>query len=125
MYPFIAAILSFFSIAPTVFALGADTINTTPNEPITSDVTFTSAFGNATITDVLNRLIDYGLAIAASLAAVMILWGAFQIMASKGDAKKVTDGRRTILYALGGLGIIILARGLVAIFRGLIIGLGA
>ena len=125
MYPFIAAILSFLSATQTVFAVGADTINTTPNAPITTDVKFTSPFSNATITDVLNRIVDYGLAIAGSLAAVMILWGAFQIMTSKGDSKKVTNGRHTIIYALGGLVIIILARGLVAIFRGLIIGLGA
>lgn len=101
------------------------TISTQPNQPIESSITFTSPFGNATITDVLNRLIDYGLAIAGSLAAIMILWGAFQIMTSRGDPRKVTSGRQTILYALGGLVIIILARGLVGIFRGLITGLGA
>lgn len=100
-------------------------IDTAPNQPIESSIEFTSPFGNATITDVLNRLLDWGIAIAASLAAIMILWGAFQLMTSRGDSKKVTEGKKTIAYALGGLVIVILARGLVAIFRGLIIGLGA
>ena len=125
MYSIIIAILSFLSPVPTAFAVGGNSIQTTPNEPITSSIRFESPFGDATITDVLNRLIDYGITIAASLAAIMILWGAFQIMTSAGVEKKYAAGKQTILYALGGLVIIILARGLVAIFRGLIIGLGA
>lgn len=125
MYRIIAIIFTFFILTPNVFAIEGDTISTTPNAPITSRVEFTSPFGNATITDVLNRLIDYGIAIAGSLAAIMILFGAFQIMTSRGDEKKYKSGRQTILYALGGLGVIILARGLVALFKGLVIGLGA
>ncbi|OGM93638.1 hypothetical protein A2524_03550 [Candidatus Wolfebacteria bacterium RIFOXYD12_FULL_48_21] len=128
MYSIIVAILSFSLFASCALAATTGpgpTVQTAPNEPIGSSITFDSAFGNATITDVLNRLIDYGIAIAASLAAIMILWGAFQIMTSAGVEKKYAAGKQTILYALGGLVIIILARGLVAIFRGLIIGLGA
>ncbi|OGM92611.1 hypothetical protein A2333_01885 [Candidatus Wolfebacteria bacterium RIFOXYB2_FULL_49_7] len=125
MYPIIAAILSLFFVASPVFATISGGIDTVANEPIESSVTFTSPFGDATITDVINRLIDYGIGIAASLAAIMILWGAFQIMTSQGNPTKITMGRKTILYALGGLVIIILARGLVAIFEGLVTGLGA
>ena len=124
-----APILSLPFIFPTYSLAAAtgpgSTIPTQQNQPVESSVEFTSPFGNATITDVLNRLIDYGLAIAASLAAIMILWGAFQIMTSAGVEKKYTAGKQTIIYALGGLVIVILARGLVAIFRGLITGLGA
>lgn len=120
-----AIILSLPFIPSAVFAQISGGIDTAPNQPIESSIEFTSPLGNATITDVLDRLINYGLSIAASLAAIMILWGAFQLMTSQGDSKKVTEGKRTIIYALGGLVIVILARGLVAIFRGLIVGLGA
>ncbi|AKM77959.1 MAG: hypothetical protein UX49_C0050G0005 [Candidatus Wolfebacteria bacterium GW2011_GWC2_46_275] len=126
MYSITAALLAFFISVSTTFAQisgQGDVVPVTPNAPVTSRVTFGSPFGNATITDVLNRIIDYAILVVSPLAAVMILYGAFQIMASRGDSKKVVAGRQTILYALGGLTIVILARGLVGIFRGLITGL--
>lgn len=127
MYKLLAIILFFSLTSLTVLAQGSGggDIPTTPNAPITSNVTFESPLGDATVTDVLNRVINYAIAIAASLAAIMILYGAFQIMSSVGDPKKVTAGRQTILYALGGLVIVILARGLVSLFQGLVKGLGA
>ncbi|EKD24204.1 MAG: hypothetical protein ACD_81C00085G0006 [uncultured bacterium] len=125
MYKILATIISFPLFTSTVLAVGGAEGDTTPNAPIGSSVKFTSPFGDATITDVLNRVIEYGITIAASLAAIMILYGAFQIMTAQGDPKKIITGRQTIVYALGGLVIIILARGLVAIFKGLVIGLGA
>ncbi|HBI25869.1 MAG: hypothetical protein UT41_C0002G0008 [Candidatus Wolfebacteria bacterium GW2011_GWC2_39_22] len=125
MYKILATILSFPLFASTVFAVGGTEGDTTPNAPVGSSVKFTGPLGDATLTDVLNRVIDYSIAIAASLAAIMILYGAFQIMTAQGESKKIVTGRQTIVYALSGLVIIILARGLVAIFKGLVIGLGA
>lgn len=126
MYSLIAAILSFFIWTATAAAAisgQGDVVNTQPNQPVNSSVTFIGPFGNATITSVLNRLIDYAILIASPIAAVMILWGAFQIMASRGNEKQYLAGRQTIIYALGGLAIVVIARGLVALFRGLITGL--
>lgn len=128
MYSIIAAILSlplWTLTASAAISSQGNVIPTTQNPAVTTNVTFTSPFGNATLTDVLNRLIDYAILVVSPLAAVMILWGAFQILTSRGDPKKVVTGRQTIIYALGGLVIVVLARGLVAIFRGLITGLGA
>lgn len=104
---------------------GQRIIPTTQNTPVTTSITFTSPFGSATVTDVLNRIINYAILVVSPLAAVMILYGAFQILTSRGSEEKYRAGRKTIIYALGGLAIVILARGLVSIFRGLIIGLGA
>lgn len=140
MYKLLAILLSLPFTILTAFAVetvtpqtpmipshvpGQRIIPTTQNAPVTTSISFTSPFGNATITDVLNRIINYAILVVGPLAAVMILYGAFQILTSRGESAKVTAGRKTITYALGGLAIVILARGLVAIFRGLIIGLGA
>lgn len=139
MYPLLAAILSLPLTLLTAHAQtgttqpqmqpahtpGQQIITTTQNPTVNTSITFTSPFGSATITDVLNRIINYAILVVGPLAAVMILYGAFQILTSRGEAAKVTAGKKTIIYALGGLTIVILARGLVAIFRGLIAGLGA
>ena len=128
MYSIITSLLSLPLTISTAFAAGTGpgpVVPTTLNEPITSDVTFTGPLGNATITDVIDRIINYAILVAGPLAAIMILWGAFQILTSRGSEEKYKAGRKTIIYALAGLGIVILARGLVAIFRGLILGLGA
>lgn len=128
MHSFIVAIFSLLLSASTAFAQisgQGNVIPSTKNPEVVSSVTFSGPFGNATITDVLNRIIGYAELVAGSLAAIMILYGAFQILTSRGSEEKYKAGKKTIIYALGGFIIVILARGLVGIFRGLIAGLGA
>jgi uncharacterized membrane protein len=47
--------------------------------------------------------------VAGSIAVIMILFGAFRYVTSGGDASKVTQAKNTILYAVIGLVIAILA----------------
>lgn len=123
MYSFIAVILSFFTRAATAFAEEASrttVVSTTDNPLVGSSITFTGPFGDDDIVDVLDRLILYAQLVASSVAAIMILWGAFQILTSRGSEKQYLAGRQTIIYALGGLAVVVLASGLVDLFSGLI-----
>ncbi len=68
----------------------------------------------------LNNITDFLLLVVAPLAGLMILWAAFQILTASGDPAKFATGRRTIVYALIGLGVVILSKGIVAIITDLL-----
>ncbi|PIR44112.1 hypothetical protein COV23_01605 [Candidatus Wolfebacteria bacterium CG10_big_fil_rev_8_21_14_0_10_31_9] len=59
----------------------------------------------------LDRITDYLILIAAPIATVMILWGAFQILTAAGDMKKVNSGKDTIIWSIVGFFIVIISKG--------------
>ncbi len=67
------------------------------------------------ICDLLSNITDFLLLVVAPLAGLMILWAAFQILIAAGNPIKFATGMRTITYALIGLGVVILSKGIVAI----------
>ena len=123
MYSIIAAILSIPFVTTPVFAEESSKIPVTKNLDITS-VSFEGPFKGETIESVLTRLAGYAVVVGASVAVIMVLYGAFQILTSRGDIAKLKAGRSTIIYALGGLVVVILAKGLVSLFFSLAQNLG-
>jgi hypothetical protein len=53
--------------------------------------------------------------IAAYIAPIIIIWGAFQILTSGGNAEKYKSGTKAILYAIIGFIIVLAAKGIVDI----------
>ena len=70
------------------------------------------------IPELLNNVTGYMLAVAVMVAPIVIIWGAFQMLLSAGDPTKFKDGQKTIVWAVIGLIIILLAKGLTAIIEG-------
>lgn len=62
---------------------------------------------------VLTRISNVILMIVGSISVVMLIYGGFRYIISGGDSKKVTDAKNTILYAIIGLVICILAYAIV------------
>jgi hypothetical protein len=60
--------------------------------------------------------------VAAPLSTVMVLVGAFQLITSSGDPEKVSQGRKTIIYAAIGLVVALLAGGAVSLIQSFISG---
>lgn len=58
--------------------------------------------------------------IATPLAVIMVLVGAFKLITSAGNPEKVSEGRKTILYAAVGLAIALVAGGIVSIIKSLL-----
>ena len=58
--------------------------------------------------------------IAVPLSVIMVLVGAFKLITSSGDPEKVSEGRKTILYAAVGLAIALVAGGIVSIIKSLL-----
>lgn len=55
--------------------------------------------------------------VAVVTAPLIIIVGAFQLLTSGGDPKKIGAGKNMITSALIGLAIILLARGLIAMIQ--------
>jgi hypothetical protein len=72
---------------------------------------------DATAPCVLDIIIRALLAIAAPIAVLMILVGAFQILTAGGSAEKVENGRKTITYAVVGFVIVLFASSFVYIIK--------
>lgn len=77
--------------------------------------------GADSIPELIYAIIDwFVIAIGPAIAVVMIIYGGFQILTAGGDPKKFETGKQSILYAVVGYGIILLAEGVVLIIQKLL-----
>ncbi|MBI2036927.1 MAG: hypothetical protein HYT14_01030 [Candidatus Liptonbacteria bacterium] len=77
------------------------------------------------ITGVLDSIMTYFIMIGAPIVAIMVIYGGFQILTAGGEPEKFTTGRKTILYAVIGYGIIIISKGVTLILKQLLGGSGS
>lgn len=82
------------------------------NAPGTFDLNRYNPLKTTSITDLINRVINYLIIyIGPPILTLMILYGAFQILTAGGDPEKFKTGRKTILYAVIGYAILLVAGG--------------
>jgi len=78
---------------------------------------------NGTIVGLINTVISYfTLYIAPAVVVIMVLYGAFQMLTAGGKPEEFAKGRKTILYAIIGYAIVLVAAGLVAVVETVIGG---
>ncbi len=68
-----------------------------------------------TIEEVLRAVWGYLFAISIPLVAIMVIIGAFQIMFAAGNVERLETGKKTVLYAVIGFAIVLLAGGIVSV----------
>jgi hypothetical protein len=104
---------------PTLSGGGGPTLSGGGGGPINlpNPLTCVSGSGEPQILCVAGRVIKGIFILANPIAVIMILIGAFQLLASGGSPERVTKGRKTILYAVVGYAIVLLAQGLVLIIK--------
>ena len=111
-------IYSLFIIPVFVFAQG----NTFYNQGSRGGVTISNPLGG--VADDIPGLIGYILYLArwfaGAIAVLMIVVGAYQILFSAGDPKGWQKGRQTIIWAVIGFAIVLLAEVVVDIIRELV-----
>lgn len=66
---------------------------------------------------VVNNIIDGLFTLAIPITSVMVLVGGFQILFAAGNPEKLTTGKKTIIYAVIGFAVIILAKGVALIIQ--------
>ena len=81
-------------------------------------VSLPNPLGVTSISALLERIVQYlSLYIAPPIVTLMIFWGAFQILTAAGNPEKITQGRKTITYAVIGYVIILIGWGFVSIIK--------
>ena len=73
---------------------------------------------------VFSRITNTVLLIVGLISVIMLVYGGLRYILSGGDSKKVTDAKNTVLYAIIGLIISILAYAIVHFVLNSVIGVG-
>lgn len=73
-----------------------------------------------TVRQLIEEIVTWLRDLGAPIAAVVIIYGAFQILTAGGDPEKFATGKKTILYAVIGYGIIFVGWGIVKIIERLL-----
>ncbi len=77
--------------------------------------------GKETFISVANDIAHFLLYdIAIPLSVIMVLVGAFQFITGGGDPAKISEARKTILYAAIGLGVALIAGGITSLIKSIL-----
>ena len=76
-------------------------------------MTIDNPIPGSTLTSIIGGLIDFLLTIALIICPLMIVIGGFYFITAGGDPAKATKGRKIMIYAVIGLVIILISKGLV------------
>lgn len=76
--------------------------------------------GVNTIPELVDKVINLLIILAAPVVTVMVLLGAFHIIMAGGNAERARTGGRIIMWAAVGFGILLLASGVTAIIESLL-----
>ena len=80
--------------------------------------TLTNPLGaGTTIPVLLDRIMTGAIPILGTLAGLMVLVGAGQMLLSSGNPEKFAKGGKTVLYAAIGFTVVLMAKGITAIIK--------
>ncbi len=77
----------------------------------TGPITIPNPLAAQSISDLLNKIIDFLIIIASPILVIMVLWAGFLYLTSGGDPTKVQTANRTLLWAAVGFAIILISKG--------------
>src|SRR3989344_3352957 len=107
MWIFVVAIVF---IAVFTFAAQAQTVSLV--NPLAAD----------DIADLIDQIATWLLTIGLTISTIVIIWSALQFMVSGGSEKRVESARKTIWYAVIGIVVLLLAKGITLIIAGFLGG---
>lgn len=71
---------------------------------------------------VIDRITNYLFGFLMVVAVILIIYAAFLFLTAAGDPEKVGRGRTTLIYAVVGIAVALLAKGIVVLIRTIIVG---
>ncbi len=78
--------------------------------------------GGRDIPTLVNTIADWLLGIGSTIAVIIVIWAAFLFMTSGGNQQKVTTARQTLWYAIIGLTVLLLAKGVTSLIQNFLSG---
>lgn len=85
-------------------------------------LTISNPLGAGTIPELIDKIADWLLGIGLIISTIIVIWAAFLFMTSGGNAEKVTTARKTLLYAIIGITVLLLAKGVTSIIESFLSG---
>jgi len=83
----------------------------------TGGIVFCNPLQACDFQELIDKIMNFIFVLAVAAVPLIIIVGAFQLLTSGGDPKKIGAGKNMITYALIGLAIILLARGIIAMIQ--------
>jgi hypothetical protein len=94
----------------------------TPN-PVDGNVdsaTLENPLQSSAFDTIIDGIVNFLFYLALALAPLMVLFGGYKILTAGDDEKKLTEGKQIIFYAVIGLLIVLFAKGIVSMLKGVI-----
>ena len=92
----------------------------TPGGQGSTPITLPNPLSTNSFQQVVADITNFLLIIAVPLVAIMALVGGFQMMTAAGNPEKFNSGRKTLMYAVIGFAVVILAGGIAQIIKNLL-----
>jgi len=87
-----------------------DPSNISNSESQTNSITFENPLGpTGTIEGLVNHILAFALKLAIPIATIMIIWSGFLFATSAGNEEKIKTAQKTLIWAIVGLGVAIIA----------------
>jgi heme/copper-type cytochrome/quinol oxidase subunit 2 len=81
------------------------------------DVVLTNPLAADSIPAILDRIINFMLIIAAPIAVIMTIYAAYLFITAGDNQEKVKTARKTLMYVIIGVAILILSKGIVSLAK--------
>ncbi len=86
------------------------------------DLQIINPLNAGTIPDILNAVSGFLYALALAFVTIMVLWGGFQILTAAGSPGQIDKGKQTLLWAVIGTVVILIAGGIAGIIKDILGG---
>lgn len=74
------------------------------------------------LTCVAQSIINFLFTLAIPICAIMVLIGGFQMLTAAGNPERFSSGRKTIMYAVIGFAVIVIADGVALLIKNILTG---
>ncbi len=68
----------------------------------------------------INNITNWSFVFVLTIAVLFLIYAGFQFITANGDPEKITKARSSLFYGAIGVGVAVMARGLVSFVRGLL-----
>lgn len=85
-----------------------------------SDVTVSKSPDDISVEAAISRVTNWFFVIVLIVAVIFLLVAGFQFITAGGDPDKVNSARQNVMYAMVGVAVAVLARGIVSLVQGVL-----
>lgn len=111
-YTFTLLLIAVWLIFPQGISLGQEISSQTINYVFPNPLNTTT-----TITGLIYKILAFLLKIAVPITAIMIVWAGFLFVTSAGNEAKVKSAQKTLIWAIVGLAVVLLAQSVPGIIK--------